>query len=60
LIFGTLPKICYAEGMTSHLYAKQVRIASSNQRCSTEARYRCNSSRVRILLPSDWVAFPAS
>ena len=24
LIFGTLPKICYAEGMTSYLYAKQV------------------------------------
>jgi hypothetical protein len=26
LIFGTLPKICYAEGMTSYRYAKQVRI----------------------------------
>ena len=26
LIFGTLPKICYAEGMTSYLDAKQVRI----------------------------------
>jgi hypothetical protein len=26
LIFGTMPKICYAEGMTSYLYAKQVRI----------------------------------
>ncbi len=26
LIFGTLPKICYAEGMSSYLYAKQVRI----------------------------------
>jgi hypothetical protein len=26
LVFGTLPKICYAEGMTSYLYAKQVRI----------------------------------
>ena len=26
LIFGTLPKICYAEGMTSHLYANQIRI----------------------------------
>ena len=26
LIFGTLPKICYAEGMTSYLYAKQIRI----------------------------------
>jgi hypothetical protein len=26
LIFGTLPKICYAEGMTSYLYEKQVRI----------------------------------
>jgi hypothetical protein len=26
LIFGTLPKICYAEGMTSYLYTKQVRI----------------------------------
>ena len=26
LIFGTLPKICYAEGMTSYLYARQVRI----------------------------------
>jgi hypothetical protein len=26
LIFGTLPKLCYAEGMTSYLYAKQVKI----------------------------------
>ena len=26
LIFGTLPKICYAKGMTSYLYAKQVKI----------------------------------
>jgi hypothetical protein len=26
LIFGTLPKICYAEGMTSYLYANQIRI----------------------------------
>ena len=26
LIFGTLPKICYAAGMTSYLYGKQVRI----------------------------------
>ena len=26
LIFGTLPKICYAEGMTSHLYANKIRI----------------------------------
>jgi hypothetical protein len=26
LIFGTLPKICYAEGMTAYLYARQVRI----------------------------------
>jgi hypothetical protein len=26
LVFGTLPKICYAEGMTSYLFAKQVRI----------------------------------
>ena len=26
LIFGTLPKICYAEGMTSYLYEKHVRI----------------------------------
>jgi hypothetical protein len=26
LIFGTLPGICYAEGMTRHLYGKQVRI----------------------------------
>jgi hypothetical protein len=26
LIFGTLPGICYAEGMTSYLYGKQVRI----------------------------------
>ena len=26
LIFGTLPKICYAERMTSYLYEKQVRI----------------------------------
>ncbi len=26
LVFGTLPKICYAEGMTSYLYANKVRI----------------------------------
>lgn len=26
LIFGTLPKVCYAEGMTSYLYEKHVRI----------------------------------
>jgi hypothetical protein len=26
LVFGTLPKICYAEGMTSYLHANQVRI----------------------------------
>src|SRR3954447_9584291 len=26
LVFGTLPKICYAEGMTSYLYARQIRI----------------------------------
>jgi hypothetical protein len=26
LVFGTLPKICYAEGMTSYLYANDVRI----------------------------------
>jgi len=26
LVFGTLPKICYAEGMTSYLYDKHVRI----------------------------------
>ena len=26
LVFGTLPKICYAEGMTSYLFANQVRI----------------------------------
>ena len=26
LVFGTLPKICYAEGMTSYLYANRVRI----------------------------------
>jgi hypothetical protein len=26
LIFGTLPKICYAAGMTSYLYEKRVRI----------------------------------
>jgi hypothetical protein len=26
LMFGTLPKLCFAEGMTSYLYAKQVRI----------------------------------
>ena len=26
LIFGTLPNICFAEGMTSYLYAHQVRI----------------------------------
>ena len=26
LIFGTLPKICYAAGMTSYLYERQIRI----------------------------------
>jgi hypothetical protein len=26
LVFGTLPKICFAEGMTSYLYSKKVRI----------------------------------
>ena len=26
LIFGTLPKICYAEGMTSYLYERKIRI----------------------------------
>ena len=26
LMFGTLPGICYAEGMTRHLYARQIRI----------------------------------
>jgi hypothetical protein len=26
LVFGTLPKICYAEGMTSYLFANKVRI----------------------------------
>ena len=26
LIFGTLPRICYAEGMTSYLYERKVRI----------------------------------
>src|SRR5919112_764377 len=26
LVFGTLPRICYAEGMTSWLYARQIRI----------------------------------
>jgi hypothetical protein len=26
LIFGTLPNICFAEGMTSYLYSHQVRI----------------------------------
>ena len=26
LVFGTLPKICYAEGMTSYLYERQIRI----------------------------------
>src|SRR5207244_2222719 len=26
LIFGTLPNICFAEGMTSYLYAHKVRI----------------------------------
>lgn len=29
LVFGTLPKIRYAEGMTSYLFAKQVRIFDS-------------------------------
>ena len=26
LVFGTLPRICYAEGMTSYLYANHVRV----------------------------------
>jgi hypothetical protein len=26
LIFGTLPKICYAGGMTSYLYERKIRI----------------------------------
>jgi hypothetical protein len=26
LVFGTLPKICYAGGMTSYLYERNVRI----------------------------------
>jgi hypothetical protein len=26
LIFGTLPKICYAAGMTSYLYERKIRI----------------------------------
>lgn len=26
LIFGTLPKFCYAEGMTQYLYSEQIRI----------------------------------
>src|SRR5260370_7613112 len=26
LVFGTLPNICFAEGMTSYLYAHKVRI----------------------------------
>jgi hypothetical protein len=26
LVFGTPPKVCYAEGMTSYLYAHHVRI----------------------------------
>jgi len=26
LLFGTLPKICYAEGMTSYLYERKIRI----------------------------------
>jgi hypothetical protein len=26
LVFGTLPKICYAGGMTSHLYERKIRI----------------------------------
>jgi len=26
LMFGTLPKICYAEGMTSYLYERKIRI----------------------------------
>ncbi len=27
LIFGTLPKICYAGGMTSYLYERKIRIS---------------------------------
>lgn len=26
LLFGTLPKVCYAEGMTSYLYERKIRI----------------------------------
>ena len=26
LVFGTLPGVCFAEGMTAYLYAHQVRI----------------------------------
>ena len=26
LLFGTLPKICFAEGMTSYLYERKIRI----------------------------------
>jgi hypothetical protein len=26
LLFGTLPKICFAEGMTSYLYERRIRI----------------------------------
>ena len=26
LVFGTLPNICYAEGMTSYLFANHVRV----------------------------------
>ncbi|MGA2724957.1 MAG: hypothetical protein ABSG79_21415 [Bryobacteraceae bacterium] len=28
LVFGTVPRICYAEGMTSYLYANHVRGSS--------------------------------
>src|ERR1700730_3247473 len=27
LVFGTLPTLCFAEGMTSYLYAHQIRIS---------------------------------
>lgn len=36
LIQGTLPGLCYAEGMTSYLYAHQIRIFDSTV-CATAA-----------------------
>ncbi|MGH9627676.1 MAG: hypothetical protein ACRD7E_04960 [Bryobacteraceae bacterium] len=44
LIFGTLPKICYAAGMTTNLYARQVRIFHLPEvRCENAERLAANA-----------------